>query len=74
MKFQNPSFKIFLNERTDARTSRKQYAPRFFKVGGIKNGHRNIFMTKSSQKKVQEVAIDLGSPSGIATELKRLVM
>ena len=39
MKFQNPSFKIFLNgrthRRTDGRTSRKQYAPHFFKVGGI---------------------------------------
>ena len=40
MKFQNPSFKFFLNGRTNAqthkRTSRKQYAPHFFKVGGIK--------------------------------------
>ena len=46
MKFQNPSFKFFF-ERTDKRTngqtdgltdgqtSRKQYAPHFFKVGGI---------------------------------------
>ena len=38
MKFQNPSFKFFF-ERTDGqtngRTSRKQYAPYFFKVGGI---------------------------------------
>ena len=40
MKFQNPSFNFFLNGRTntqtDKRTSRKQYAPHFFKVGGIK--------------------------------------
>ena len=42
MKFQIPSFKIFLNRRTNAhththtQTSRKQYAPHFFKVGGIK--------------------------------------
>ena len=40
MKFQTPSFKFFLNGRTDGRTngrtSRKQYAPNFFKVGGIK--------------------------------------
>ena len=35
MKFQNPSFKFFLNGRTNERTSRKQYAPHFFKVGGI---------------------------------------
>ena len=35
MKFQNPSFNFFF-ERTDARISRKQYAPHFFKVGGIK--------------------------------------
>ena len=36
MKFQNPSFKIFWNKRTlSGRTSRKQYAPHFFKVGGI---------------------------------------
>ena len=34
MKFQNPSFNIFF-ERTDKRTSRKQYAPHLFKVGGI---------------------------------------
>ena len=41
MKFQNPSFKFFLNGRTNGRTnkrtSRKQYAPHFFKVGGIKS-------------------------------------
>ena len=36
MKFQNPSFNFFF-ERTDKRTSRKQYAPHFFKVGGIKS-------------------------------------
>ena len=48
MKFQIPSFKLFF-ERTDERThththththtqtSRKQYAPHFSKVGGIKN-------------------------------------
>ena len=36
MKFQNPSFKFFLNGRTNKRTdSQKQYAPHFFKVGGI---------------------------------------
>ena len=47
MKFQNPSFKFFLNGRTnkrtnrqtDERTSRKQYAPHFFKVGAIKSGN-----------------------------------
>ena len=38
MKFQNPSFKFFLNGRTHGRTSRKQYVPHFFKVGGIKSG------------------------------------
>ena len=38
MKFQNPSFKFFFeqtdgqNKRTNGRTSRKQYAPHFFKV------------------------------------------
>ena len=41
MKFQIPSFKFFLNGRTNAhthtQTSRKQYAPHFSKVGGIKN-------------------------------------
>ena len=39
MKFQNPSFNFFLNgrkdERTNERTSRNQYAPHCFKVGGI---------------------------------------
>ena len=39
MKFQNPSLNFFLNGRmnkqTDGRTSRKQYAPHFFKVGDI---------------------------------------
>ena len=45
MKFQNPSFKYFLNGRTDnGRTSRKQYAPHFYKVGGIK--------TEPSNKKI----------------------
>ena len=36
MKFQNTSFNFFLNGQTNGRTSRKQYAPHFFKVGGIK--------------------------------------
>ena len=39
MKFQNPSLNFFLNgwkdERTNERKSRNQYAPHFFKVGGI---------------------------------------
>ena len=43
MKFQNPSFKIFErtggHRRTNGRTSRKQYAPHFFKVGGINSGN-----------------------------------
>ena len=40
MKFQNPSLIFFFkgrtDTRTDARTSPNQYAPHFFKVGGIK--------------------------------------
>ena len=36
MKFQNPSLNSVLNRRKDERTSRNQYAPHFFKVGGIK--------------------------------------
>ena len=39
MKFQNPRLNLFLNGRpagqTHGHTSRKQYVPRFFKVGGI---------------------------------------
>ena len=42
MKFQYPSLNFFLNGRKDGRmnkrTSRNQYAPHFFKVGGIKTG------------------------------------
>ena len=42
MKFQNPSLNSVLtgrtDERTDERTSRNQYAPHFFKVGGITKG------------------------------------
>ena len=37
MKFQNPSLNSVLTGRTDERTSRNQYAPHFFKVGGLKN-------------------------------------
>ena len=41
MKFQNPSLNFFLTEgrthtHTHTQTSRKQYAPHFFKVRGIK--------------------------------------
>ena len=36
MKFQNPSLNSVLKGRKDERTSRNQYAPHFFKVGGIK--------------------------------------
>ena len=47
MKFQNPSFKFLLNGRTNKRTngltSRKQYAPHFFKVGGIKSALRGTY-------------------------------
>ena len=39
MKFQNPSLNFILNGRTygrtHAHTCRNQYAPHFFKVGGI---------------------------------------
>ena len=39
MKFQNPSLNSVLNgrkdERMEERTSQNQYAPHFFKVGGI---------------------------------------
>ena len=38
MKFQNPSFKFFLNGRTHRRTSQKQYVAHFFKVGDINTG------------------------------------
>ena len=54
MKFKNPSFKFFLNGRTNGRTNkrtanRKQYAPHFFKVGGImKMGHTAVWDIKSS--------------------------
>ena len=37
MKFQNPSLNFFLSGRKNKRTSRKQYAPHFFKVGAIKS-------------------------------------
>ena len=43
MKFQIPSLKFFFEQtdkwmdaRTDGQSSRNQYAPHFFKVGGIK--------------------------------------
>ena len=39
MKFQNPSLNSVLMGRKDERTSRNQYAPHFFKVGGIKSGN-----------------------------------
>ena len=41
MKFQNPSLNFFMNGRTDAQTSRNQYAPHFFKVGGINESVEN---------------------------------
>ena len=50
MKFQNPSLKIFLNGRTHGRTSRKQYAPHFFKVGGIKSVNIRIERTTCIKK------------------------
>ena len=55
MKFQNPSLIFFLNGRTDARTSRNQYAPHFFKVGGIKTTfiqHHDDFKKKCSYHNV----------------------
>ena len=65
MKFQNPSFNFFL-ERTDGRTSQKQYAPHFFKVGGIKMDLflRNIFFSIKmvSLNQLTSVKILLGVP------------
>ena len=49
MKFQNPSLNFFLNGQKDARThagtSRNQYAPHFFKVGGIKRANLKFLTT-----------------------------
>ena len=50
MKFRNPRFNFFLNgrtdkQKTDGRTSRKQYAPHLFKVGGIITVHLAYFKT-----------------------------
>ena len=42
MKFQNPSFKIFLIGQTDGRTdgqAETNMLPHFFKVGGIMRDH-----------------------------------
>ena len=55
MKFQIPSF-IFFFERTDecthTRTSQKQYAPHFSKVGSIKNIVMSFFKSsRDIQKK-----------------------
>ena len=56
MKFQNPSLNSVLNGRKDERTnertneqmnehtSRNQYAPHFFKVGGIKSNFCSLCM------------------------------
>ena len=48
MKFQNPSLNFFFERtegRTNERTSRNQYAPHFFKVGGIMNKGNNYTYT-----------------------------
>ena len=48
MKFQNPSLIFFewtdtrTHGRTHRRTSRNEYAPHFFKVGGIINEHCHV--------------------------------
>ena len=51
MKFQNPSLNSVLNGLKDERTSRKQYAPHFFKVGGINRSSKsypcNNYTTKT---------------------------
>ena len=56
MKFQNPSLNFFFERtdgrtdgHTDARTSRNQYAPHFFTVGGIKNYYINISVKEKSK-------------------------
>ena len=61
MKFQNTSLNSVLNRRKDGRTnertSRNQYAPHFFKVGGIKSKcqvslavkYRNIYLTNNQR-------------------------
>ena len=54
MKFQNPSLNSVLTGRTDGRTdertSRNQYAPHFFKVGGIKSNEQELEQSKSKPR------------------------
>ena len=52
MKFQNPSLNSVLTGQTDERTSRNQYAPHFFKVGGIKSGDTGFPIITLSWKPV----------------------
>ena len=72
MKFQNPSFKFFLNgrtneqrdERTNRRTSRKQYAPHFFKVGGINKLNLEPLRNASYEYQIEENLGNAISPYG----------
>ena len=57
MKFQNPSLNSVLkgrkDERMNERTSRNQYAPHFFKVGGIiSQYYQKRFLSEKSLKQV----------------------
>ena len=53
MKFQNPSLNSVLTGRTDGRTdertSRNQYAPNFFKVGGIMKANPTGYLWSKSE-------------------------
>ena len=69
MKFQNPSLNSVLNGRKDERTSRKQYAPHFFKVGGIKRRRLTNCMRLVMRKSVASKNIKYKLAS-IATVLK----
>ena len=47
MKFQDDISNMNTYVRTYVRTSRNQYVPYFFKVGGIKNGKKTVSVKKN---------------------------
>ena len=59
MKFQNPSLNSVLTGRTDGRTdertSRNQYAPHFFKVGGITKTFEYPLYTWPLSRRIQNM-------------------
>ena len=79
MKFQDDISMPHTRTQTHTRTSRNQYVPHFFEVGGIKrlyNLHMNPIATRRNVKsdvRIQPRNVIVGAQKTVSTEHKKML-